>query len=189
MVFGFALIAVSQGVSLLNEADVLIASKYQEYYQKLLATSASERNSLDKDSPTAKAAQIFFQSSLVENDLCTEVARIYVDNIALGASPAEATAIAANVYIRNYKSGIPLVTGSPCHAADIAFREAVKNPLMVSALAYMKAFKSESPCYVAGRAYVESIAEAGRIVFKPVKELQNPSLTKCRLSQLRAKLL
>merc|ERR1712142_18104 len=161
MIFGGALITISEGVSLPNEADSVIASKYQEYIQKLLATSASARTSLDKDSPTAKAAEIFFKSSEVENDLCTEVARIYVDNIAVGASPAEAIAIAASVYIRNYKSGIPLVTGSPCHAADIAFREAVKNPVMVSALAYMKAFKSESPCYVAGRTYVESIAEAG----------------------------
>merc|ERR1712042_160103 len=161
MIFGGALITISEGVSLPNEADSVIASKYQEYIQKLLATSASARTSLDKDSPTAKAAEIFFKSSEVENDLCTEVARIYVDNIAVGASPAEAIAIAASVYIRNYKSGIPLVTGSPCHAADIAFREAVKNPVMVSALAYMKAFKSESPCYVAGRTYVEAIAEAG----------------------------
>merc|ERR1712142_152887 len=161
MIFGGALITISEGVSLPNEADSVIASKYQEYIQKLLATSASARTSLDKDSPTTKAAEIFFKSSEVENDLCTEVARIYVDNIAVGASPAEAIAIAASVYIRNYKSGIPLVTGSPCHAADIAFREAVKNPVMVSALAYMKAFKSESPCYVAGRTYVESIAEAG----------------------------
>ena len=77
-----------------------------------------------------------------------------------GGSPAEANYAATAIYVKNYNAGERAAPGSPCEASDIAFREAAvagEDPVQAAALAFMTAYKSDSPCYVSAREYIQAI--------------------------------
>merc|ERR1711925_37012 len=63
-------------------------------------------------------------------------------------------------YIRAYNAGERAAPGSACAASDIAFRQAAaagQDPVLAAALAFMKSYESDSPCFVSARNYVDSI--------------------------------
>jgi len=77
-----------------------------------------------------------------------------------GGSPAQAAAEATGVYIRAYNAGERAAPGSACAASDIAFRQAAaagQDPVLAAALAFMKSYGSDSPCFVSAREYVEAV--------------------------------
>jgi len=110
-------------------------------------------------SPSALAALSYLKSGLAQ-DSCAQQATVYIETILAGGSPNQANAKAQEVYLRNYNAGQRSAAGSPCAAADIAFRQASatgQDPVLASALAFMQAYKSESPCFVSAKDYIEAI--------------------------------
>merc|ERR1712034_297143 len=134
---------------------------WQSYSQHVLGSPLAVRSSpLDAKSPSAKAALSYLQGALLGTDSCGQQAKVYLETILSGGSAAQANAEATAVYIRNYNAGERAAPGSPCEAADVAFRQAAaagQDPVLAAALAFMKSYKSDSPCFVSARDYVDSI--------------------------------
>lgn len=111
----------------------------------------------DFQSPSAQAALSYLQEN-VALDTCGEQTKAYIDIVINGGSRQEAAAIATQVYQRNHLARAAL---SPaCLAAEVAWKNAVaagRDPVLDSALAFMDASPSESPCYVSARDYVSAI--------------------------------
>jgi len=116
----------------------------------------------DFQSPSAQAALSYIQEN-VGLDTCGEQAKEYINVVANGGSREEAAAIATQVYQRNHVGRAAL---SPaCLAAEVAWKNAVavgRDPVLDSALAFMDASPSESPCYVSARDYVSAIANGAQ---------------------------
>ena len=122
----------------------------------LVRTVAVSTNK-DFQSPSAQAALSYLQEN-VALDTCGEQTKAYIDIVANGGSRQEAAAVATQVYQRNHLARAAL---SPaCLAAEVAWKNAVavgRDPVLDSALAFMDASPSESPCYVSARDYVSAI--------------------------------
>jgi hypothetical protein len=121
--------------------------------------AAVRSSPLDAKSPSAKAALSYLKGAL-DLDNCGQLAKIYLETILSGGSVTQANAKATAVYIRNYSAGERAAPGSPCEASDIAFRQAAaagQDPVLAAALAFMKTYESDSPCFASARDYVESI--------------------------------
>jgi len=133
---------------------------WQTYSLKALASPLAVQSSpLDAKSPSAKAALSYLQGAL-GLDSCGQQAKVYLETILAGGSSAQANAEATAVYIRKYNAGERAVPGSPCAASDIAYRQAAlagQDPVLAAALAFMKSYGSDSPCFVSARDYVEAI--------------------------------
>ena len=116
---------------------------------------------LNKDSPSLKSAAAFFVD-LSGFDTCGRQAKVYMDAILTGKSPADASAAATKVYREDYAKGERLVAGSACEASDLAWRQAVRegtDPMLSSALAFVTAYKSDSPCLAAAKDYMIAVKE------------------------------
>merc|ERR1719341_2653732 len=153
--------AARKFASLSPSTDSASQVNWQSYSQQVLSSPLAVRSSpLDVKSPSAKAALSYLQGALLGRDSCAQQAKIYLETILAGGSEAQANAEATAVYIRNYNLGERAAPGSACEAADIAFRQAAasgQDPVLAAALAFMKSYKSDSPCFVAASDYVESI--------------------------------
>jgi len=149
-----------QVASLSPSTDSNTQVDWQTYSLKALASPlAVQSRRLDAKSPSAKAALSYLQGAL-GLDSCGQQAKVYLETILGGGSPAQANAEATAVYIRNYNAGERAAPGSACAASDIAFRQAAaagEDPVLAAALAFMKSYGSDSPCFVAARDYVESV--------------------------------
>jgi len=142
------------------QADSEPQVNWQIYAQKALNAPLAVQSRLsDAKSPAAKAALSYLKNAL-DIDSCGQTAKVYIETILSGGSPAQANAEATGVYIRNYNAGERPAPGSPCEASDIAFRQAAEDgqdPVLAAALAFMKSYGSDSPCFVSSRDYVEAI--------------------------------
>jgi len=120
---------------------------------------ASYANPLDVDSPSAKAALVFLNT--LPLDTCGRISKAFIENILAGGDRDTASAVATNIYIEAYNKGERPAYGSPCEAAEVAFKQAVhygKDPVPAAALAFMKAYQSDSPCSVTAFDYVDAIS-------------------------------
>jgi len=109
-------------------------------------------------SPSAKSALAYLNS--LPLDTCGRQSKAFIEDILSGASPAAATAKATQIYQKDYASGDAPAPGSPCAVAEVAWKQAVaagQDPVLNSAVAFMKAYGSESPCAVSALDYVQSI--------------------------------
>merc|ERR1712156_1018953 len=115
------------------------------------------------ESPTTRAALFYLESTLgKEEESCAKVAKVYIETLLAGGSPAQANAEAAAVFIRNYNEGSRHMPGSPCEAADNAFRDAAESgedPVLAAAQAFMQSYKSDSPCSVAAKDYMQTVGK------------------------------
>jgi len=114
--------------------------------------------SIPSQSPTAKASLAYFKS--LPLDTCGRASQAFIEDVLAGASPASATEKAKSSYQQDYAAGAAPAPGSPCQAAEIAFKQAYatgQDPVANAALAYMRAYKSESPCAVAAFDYFQAI--------------------------------
>merc|ERR1719318_1874869 len=148
-----------QVASLSPSTDSNTQVDWETYSLKALASPlAVQSRRLDAKSPSAKAALSYLQGAL-GLDSCGQQAKVYLETILGGGSPAQANAEATAVYIRNYNAGERAAPGSACAASDIAFRQAAagEDPVLAAALAFMQSYGSDSPCFVAARDYVESV--------------------------------
>merc|ERR1711976_846804 len=136
----------------------------QVYSQNVLGLPLALRSSLsDIESPTTRAALFYLESTLgKEENSCAKVAKVYIETLLAGGSPAQANAEAAAVFIRNYNEGSRYMPGSPCEAADNAFRNAAasgKDPVLSAAEAFMQSYGSDSPCFVAAKDYMQTVGK------------------------------
>jgi len=116
---------------------------------------------VDINSPTAKAALAYVNEAFSE-DACGGLAKLYIETVLTGGSVSDANAKATEAYMRQYREGNRPVQGTPCAASEAAFRQAFQNgenPVFAAALAYMRAYESESPCFAAAKDYVEAVVE------------------------------
>jgi len=137
---------------------------WQVYSQKVLGLPLAVTSSLsDIESPTTRAALFYLESTLgKEETSCAKVAKVYIETLLAGGSPAQANAEAAAVFIRNYNEGSRHMPGSPCEAADNAFRNAAESgedPVLAAAQAFMQSYKSDSPCFVAAKDYMQTVGK------------------------------
>merc|ERR1711925_2363 len=153
--------ALQNIASLSPSTDSKSQVNWQSYSQHVLGSPLAVRSSpLDAKSPSAKAALSYLQGALLGADSGGQQAKVYLETILSGGSAAQANAEATAVYIRNYNAGEHAAPGSPCEAADVAFRQAAaagQDPVLAAALAFMKSYESDSPCFVSARDYVDSI--------------------------------
>merc|ERR1712034_305881 len=132
-----------QVASLSPSTDSNTQVDWQTYSLKALASPlAVQSRRLDAKSPSAKAALSYLQGAL-GLDSCGQQAKVYLETILGGGSPAQANAEATAVYIRNYNAGERAAPG--------------EDPVLAAALAFMRSYGSDSPCFVAARDYVESV--------------------------------
>jgi len=133
---------------------------FQTYQLEVLGSDLAIQSSpLDANSPSARAALSYLQGAL-GLDSCGRQAKAYLETILAGGSPAQAAAEATGVYIRAFNAGERAAPGSACAASDIAFRQAAaagQDPVLAAALAFMKSYGSDSPCFVSARDYVEAV--------------------------------
>ena len=135
----------------LGYAPTAAASPYVAPVDYSTATTASS-------SPSAKASLAYVQS--LPLDTCGRQAKAFIEDVLSGASPAAATAKATSIYQQDYFTGAGSAPESPCQLAEVAWKQATasgQDPVLNSALAFMKAYKSESPCAVAAFDYVNAI--------------------------------
>jgi len=112
----------------------------------------------DVNSPTTQAVLSYLsEGSGLDN--CGEITKAYVNIVANGGSRREAAAIAAQVYQQQYSRGRQILSPA-CQAAEIAWRAADasgRDPVLDSALAYINADPSDSPCKASARTYISAI--------------------------------
>ena len=113
--------------------------------------------SVDSTHPGTAAALAYINKNF-NLDSCGQQTKAYIDSIMAGNSREVASQAATAVYQQNYAAGVPL---SPaCLAAEVAWKDAVtvgRDPILPSALAFMEASPSESPCYVSAKDYIQAI--------------------------------
>ena len=123
----------------------------------MVRNAPSEALPLDTNSPSAKAALSYLTEN-VNLDSCGQQTKAYIDSILAGNPREIAAQVATAVYQQNHVAGVPL---SPaCLAAEVAWKNAVavgQDPVLPSALAFMEASPSESPCYVSAKDYIQAI--------------------------------
>ena len=116
-------------------------------------------------SPSAEAALEFLNT--LPLDTCGRQAKAFIEEILANGSVSSATAKATAIYqadYANYAVGTKASPNPACLAAENAWKQAHatgQDPVLASALSYMKAYKSESPCAVSAFDYVQSIVNGG----------------------------
>ena len=112
-------------------------------------------------SPSAEAALAFLNN--LPLDSCGKQAKVFIEDILAGGSAPSATAKATAVYQADY-SGYAVGNQGPPSAACIAAENSWKqahatgqDPVLASALSFMKVYNSESPCAVSAFDYVQAI--------------------------------
>ena len=109
-------------------------------------------------SPSAKSALAYLNT--LPTDTCGRQSKRFIEAILSGATPHDANGLATQIYQQDYANGEAPAPGSPCALAEVAWKQAVasgQDPVLNSALAFMKAYGSESPCAVSAFDYVQSI--------------------------------
>ena len=112
-------------------------------------------------SPSAEAALAFLNT--LPLDTCGKQAKAFIEEILANGSVSSATAKATAIYqadYANYAVGTRTSPNPACLAAEKAWKQAHatgQDPVLASALSYMKAYKSESPCAVSAFDYVQAI--------------------------------
>merc|ERR1712027_106856 len=139
---------------------VVLPSYYKSYVAAPAAVRtvayATPQSNLDLNSPSARSALSYLAEG-AGLDSCGQQTKAYIDVVINGGSRAEAEAIATQIYQRDYGK-VPL--SAACVAAENAWKAAVASgadPVLQSALAFMDASPSESPCYVSAKDYVQAI--------------------------------
>ena len=131
--------------------------------------------------PSAKAALAFLNT--LPLDTCGKQSKVFIEDILSGGNSQSATAKATAVYMEDYKDGSGPAPNSACLAAEVAWKTAHANgqdPVLNSALAFMKAYKSESPCAVSAFDYVQAIVNG-----KPHSEA-NVAAMKSFIAQIKS---
>merc|ERR1711868_207430 len=109
------------------------------------------------NSPTTQAV-LSYLSDASGLDNCGEITKAYVNIIANGGSRRDAAAIATQVY---QQQNLGRQSLSPaCQAAETAWRAADasgRDAVLDSALAYINADPSDSPCKASARTYISAI--------------------------------
>ena len=134
---------------------------YHSLVSSPYVAQATYTASTPQQSPSAVAATAFLNN--LPLDSCGKQAKVFIEDILAGGSASSATAKATAVYQADY-SAYALGNGaSPapaCIAAENAWKQAHatgQDPVLASALAFMKVYNSESPCAVSAFDYVQSI--------------------------------
>ena len=138
-------------------------SRYGYYSARLspyVARVTYSNAAYSSKSPSADAALEFVNT--LPLDTCRYQAKVFIEDILAGGSVSSATAKAKAVYQADYAKGASRDTA--CLAAEKAYKQAYTNgqdPILASALAYMKTYKSESPCAVSAFDYFQTIVNGG----------------------------
>ena len=134
---------------------------YHSLVSSPYVAQATYTASTPQQSPSAVAATAFLNN--LPLDSCGKQAKVFIEDILAGGSASSATAKATAVYQADY-SAYALGNGaSPtpaCIAAENAWKQAHatgQDPVLASALAFMKVYNSESPCAVSAFDYVQTI--------------------------------
>lgn len=133
-------------------------SVFPTQYASPVAFTAPVSYKTTLSSPSAKAALAYLNT--LPLDTCGRQAITFIEDILAGGSSATATAKATNLYIADWNNGQPPAPGSACAAAEVAWKQAAalgQDPVLASALAFMKFYKSDSPCGVSAFDYVNAI--------------------------------
>ena len=133
------------------------------------------------NTPTTNSALAYL--STLPLDICGRVAKEYVETLIAKGSTTGAETAARALYLEEWQNSKRPEPGTACEAAEVAYKNAAssnQDPILSSALAFMKAYKSESPCAISAVDYVQAVvdgkkdAEAGLVAAKSfVKQIKN----------------
>jgi hypothetical protein len=148
-----------------DSAQSVDAEKYANLaLQTPIAVTSAILAAIDSMAPTTAAA-LAYMTAVNSNDVCGKAAQAFLARIANGGSLNEAAAYATSQYISDYNSGLKVEPGTPCEAADSAWRAAEaagKDPVVASAIAFMESWpgtKEGVPCAVSGKDYVNALLQ------------------------------
>merc|ERR1712076_51673 len=136
--------------------NIIPATQVGSYFGKQLEQIASL--------PAASAGLAYMRNYFGKDDLCGELALAYTETILGGGSGSQAMANAEAAFKDGWSKGARILPGSPCSAAEVAFKEAYASgdadAVMEAALAFVNnwpGLQEGNPCYVSSKAYMDAI--------------------------------
>merc|ERR1712203_707512 len=141
-----------------NGAQLKTYSNFQNYLTKS-PVPFSEPARVDNIIPATQIGSYFGK-----DDLCGELALAYTETILGGGSGSQAMANAEAAFKAGWSKGARILPGSPCSAAEVAFKEAYASgdadAVMEAALAFVNnwpGLQEGNPCSVSSKAYMDAI--------------------------------
>merc|ERR1712088_867840 len=136
--------------------NIIPATQIGSYFGKQLEQIASH--------PAASAGLAYMRNYFGKDDLCGELALAYTETILGGGSGSQAMANAEAACKAGWSKGARILPGSPCSAAEVAFKEAYASgdadAVMEAALAFVNnwpGLQEGNPCSVSSKAYMDAI--------------------------------
>ena len=136
--------------------NIIPATQIGSYFGKQLEQIASH--------PAASAGLAYMRNYFGKDDLCGELALAYTETILGGGSGSQAMANAEAAFKAGWSKGARILPGSPCSAAEVAFKEAYASgdadAVMEAALAFVNnwpGLQEGNPCSVSSKAYMDAI--------------------------------
>merc|ERR1712076_37443 len=136
--------------------NIIPATQVGSYFGKQLEQIASH--------PAASAGLAYMRNYFGKDDLCGELALAYTETILGGGSGSQAMANAEAAFKAGWSKGARILPGSPCSAAEVAFKEAYASgdadAVMEAALAFVNnwpGLQEGNPCSVSSKAYMDAI--------------------------------
>merc|ERR1712076_227926 len=136
--------------------NIIPATQVGSYFGKQLEQIASH--------PAASAGLAYMRNYFGKDDLCGELALAYTETILGGGSGSQAMANAEAAFKDGWSKGARILPGSPCSAAEVAFKEAYASgdadAVMEAALAFVNnwpGLQEGNPCSVSSKAYMDAI--------------------------------
>merc|ERR1712088_754348 len=136
--------------------NIIPATQIGSYFGKQLEQIASH--------PAASAGLAYMRNYFGKDDLCGELALAYTETILGGGSGSQAMSNAEAAFKDGWSKGARILPGSPCSAAEVAFKEAYASgdadAVMEAALAFVNnwpGLQEGNPCSVSSKAYMDAI--------------------------------
>merc|ERR1712088_1261226 len=130
--------------------NIIPATQIGSYFGKQLEQIASH--------PAASAGLAYMRNYFGKDDLCGELALAYTETILGGGSGSQAMANAEAAFKAGWSKGARILPGSPCSAAEVAFKEAYASgdadAVMEAALAFVNnwpGLQEGNPCSVSSK--------------------------------------
>merc|ERR1712158_311914 len=147
--------------------NIIPATQIGSYFGKQLEQIASH--------PAASAGLAYMRNYFGKDDLCGELALAYTETILGGGSGSQAMANAEAAFKAGWSKGARILPGSPCSAAEVAFKEAYASgdadAVMEAALAFVNnwpGLQEGNPCSVSSKAYMDAILTSSSSGYDPV---------------------
>merc|ERR1712088_748317 len=151
--------------------NIIPATQIGSYFGKQLEQIASH--------PAASAGLAYMRNYFGKDDLCGELALAYTETILGGGSGSQAMANAEAAFKAGWSKGARILPGSPCSAAEVAFKEAYASgdaDAVMNAARYGRNI-NDPACAAAAKAFIDSSNLPGSASVVAAKSFIDSTLT------------